>query len=145
MKVLRPNAAPNTDTAVLLLTTVELDATRLRVTAALQTSSVYADDYSTATSSSAEHPVASSTGKYPAESSSAEYSVASSTADYPVSSTADYPVSSPTPDSLTTLASSVRPASSTPCTTSSIPSPTPSQPVSKNGKCGGDDGQTCAG
>ncbi|KZM27787.1 chitin binding [Ascochyta rabiei] len=111
-----------------------------------QTSSVYADDYPTATSSSAEHSVASSTGKHPVETSSAAYSAASSTGAYKVSSsTAHSPASSPTPDYLTTLASSVRSASSTSCTTPSTPTPIPTQPVSKNGKCRGKNGQTCAG
>ena len=81
--------------------------------------------------------MASSTGKDIAESSSAEHSVASSTV--------DYPASSPTPDYPTTFASSVKPATSTPCTTSSTPTPTPTQPVSRDGKCGGENGQTCAG
>lgn len=139
------------DTAVLPLITAEPDVTRLQATVALQTSSVYANDHSTA-SSSAEFSVASSTGKYPAESSSTEYSVASSTGDYKVSSsTADYPTSSPTSDYATTFASSIKPATSiksatsTPCTTSSTPTPTPTRPVSKDGKCGGENGQTCAG
>ncbi|KAJ4316401.1 hypothetical protein N0V94_005473 [Neodidymelliopsis sp. IMI 364377] len=84
-----------------------------------QTSSVYADDYSTAASSSSEYSVASSTAKYPA--------------------------SSATPNYATTLASSVRPASSTPSTTLPTATPTPTKSVSQDGKCGGELGQTCAG
>ncbi|KAJ8115647.1 hypothetical protein OPT61_g2751 [Boeremia exigua] len=89
-----------------------------------QSSSVHAENDSTAKPSSTDSPAASSTG------------------DSKTSSTPSAPASSLPPNQSTTLASSVRPATST---TSSIPVPTPSKAVSKDGKCGGDNGQTCAG
>ncbi|KAF1924458.1 carbohydrate esterase family 4 protein [Didymella exigua CBS 183.55] len=88
-----------------------------------QTSSVYADDYSTEKSSSAASP----TVKHTEESTSTASSATSYT---------EHP---------TTFASSVKPATSTPHSTSSTPTPTPIKSVSQDGKCGGKNGQTCAG
>ncbi|KAJ4380479.1 hypothetical protein N0V86_003834 [Didymella sp. IMI 355093] len=97
-----------------------------------QTSSIYADDYPTAESSSA----ASSTGTYAVPSSTGGSKISSSTADYTATSSTEYP---------STFASSVKPATSTSCTTLSTPTPTPTKSVSQDGKCGGENGQTCTG